>query len=104
MPKCDFNRVAKHTLRHGCSPVNLLHIFRTLFPKNTSGGLLLLSLHLYFLRLLPEAATRRPEACNFLKKETLAPVFSCEFCEISKNIFFTEHLRTTASVLLLMFP
>ena len=23
-------------------------------------------------------------------------VFSCEFCEISKNIFFTEHLRVTA--------
>ena len=31
----------KITLRHGCSPVNLLHIFRTLFPKNTSGRLLL---------------------------------------------------------------
>ena len=29
------------TLRHGCSPVNLLHIFRTSFPKNTPGGLLL---------------------------------------------------------------
>ena len=28
-------------LRHGCSPVNLLHIFRTLFPKNTSERLLL---------------------------------------------------------------
>ena len=27
-------------LRHGCSPVNSLHIFRTPFPKNTSGGLL----------------------------------------------------------------
>ena len=27
------------------------------------------------------------------KKETLAQVFSCEFCEISKNNFFTEHLR-----------
>ena len=26
-------------------------------------------------------------ACNFIKKETLAQVFSCEFCEISKNIF-----------------
>ena len=25
--------------RHVCSPVNLLHIFRTLFPKNTSGRL-----------------------------------------------------------------
>ena len=27
------------TLRHGCSPVKLLHIFRTPFPRNTSGGL-----------------------------------------------------------------
>ena len=24
-------------------------------------------------------------------------MFSCEFCEISKNTFFAEHLRTTAS-------
>ena len=31
------------------------------------------------------------------KKETLAQVFSCEFCEISKNTFFIEHLRATAS-------
>ena len=29
------------TLWSGCSPVNLLHIFRTLFPKNISGRLLL---------------------------------------------------------------
>ena len=28
-------------LRHGCSPVNLLHIFRTPFPRNTSGWMLL---------------------------------------------------------------
>ena len=27
-------------------------------------------------------------ACNFIKKETLAQVFSCEFCEVSKNTFF----------------
>ena len=32
------------------------------------------------------------------KKETLAQVFSCEFCNIFKNTFFTEHLRTAASV------
>ena len=37
------------------------------------------------------------EACNFIKKETQAQVFSCEFCEISKNTFSTEQLRTTAS-------
>ena len=30
----------------------------------------------------------RPQACNFIKKETLVQVFSCEFCEISKNTFF----------------
>ena len=30
-------------------------------------------------------------ACNFIKKETLAQVFSCEFYEISKNTVFTEH-------------
>ena len=33
----------------------------------------------------------------FNKKETLAQVFSCEFREISKNTFFTEHLWTNAS-------
>ena len=31
------------------------------------------------------------------KKETLAQTFSSEFCEISKNTFFAEHLRATAS-------
>ena len=37
------------------------------------------------------------EACNFIKKETLVQVFSCEFSEIFKNIFFTERLWTTNS-------
>ena len=31
--------------------------------------------------------------------ETLTQVFSCEFCEIFKNNFFTENLRTTASAM-----
>ena len=35
---CNFTEI---TLRHGCSPVNLLYIFRTSFPKNLSGRLLL---------------------------------------------------------------
>ena len=33
----------------------------------------------------------------FFNKEALAQVFSCEFCEVFKSIFFTEHLRTIAS-------
>ena len=44
MLKCDFNKVASNfieiTFQLWCS-VNLLYIFRTHFPKNTSGGLLL---------------------------------------------------------------
>ena len=31
--------------------------------------------------------------CNFIKKEILAQVSSCEICEIFKNSFFIEHLR-----------
>ena len=38
-----------------------------------------------------------PETCNFIKKETLAQVFFCEFSEIYKNTFFTEHPLVTAS-------
>ena len=34
----------------------------------------------------------RAQACNFIKKEALAQLFSCEFCENFKRIFLTEHL------------
>ena len=37
-------------------------------------------------------------AATLLKKETLAQVFSCEFCKIFKNTFFTEYLWETASI------
>ena len=37
------------------------------------------------------------QANNFIKLETLAQVFSCEFCEISKDTFFKEHVWATAS-------
>ena len=36
-------------------------------------------------------------ACNVIKRETLAQVFFCEFCEVFKNTIFTEHLLKTAS-------
>ena len=41
----------------------------------------------------------RRTPCNFIKKETLAQVFSSGFCEISKSTFSTEHLQMTASVI-----
>ena len=156
------------TLQLGCFPVNLLHIFRTPFLKNTSGGLLLKThkgkfqyfnfedifnfytfdlLHFcktgaettsnasfqfhwgkfswikilikflepttrgvlqkrMFLEILQNSQENtcarvsfliKLQACNFIKNDTPAKVLSCEFCEISKNIFFTEHLWATAS-------
>ena len=49
-------------------------------------------------RCISRSSRPTSKACNFIKKETLAQVFSCEFCEISKNTFFKEHLWATASV------
>ena len=46
-------------LQHGCSPVNLLHIFGTSFPKNNSGRLLLHS------SLLKVRFTTRLRICLF---------------------------------------
>ena len=42
---CSFIEIA---LQHGCFPVNLLDIFRAPFPKNASGGLLLIGLIVLF--------------------------------------------------------
>ena len=60
-------------------------------------------------RLVPtEAVVRRcsvkkvflvaGQACNFIKKEDLAQLFSCEFCETSKNTFTYRTPLVTASV------
>ena len=55
--------------------------------------------------ILEELSLRcRPKAYNIIKKEALARVFSCQFCEIPKNTFSTEHLHTTASVSLKSSP
>ena len=56
---CNFTEV---TPRHGCCSVILMDIFRPPIYKDTL-------------------------ACNFIKREALAQVFSCEFCEIPKNTF-----------------
>ena len=50
--------------------------------------------HLCQSRLFKKVTGLRPAT---LLKKRLAQAFSCEFCEIFKNTFFTEHLCTTAS-------
>ena len=73
-----------HRSFHGA---DFLIIFKK--KKKERGNVLKYNL----LDIDPEAVVQ-----SFIKKETLTLVFSCEFYEISKNTFFTEHLWTTASV------
>ena len=65
-------------------------------PGQTKDNLENLELNLEHQKHPPEEFCKKAPPTLF-KKESLALVFSCEFIEISKNIFFTEHLRTTAS-------
>ena len=92
------------TLWHGFSLVNLMHIFRTPFPKNTSGGLLLrlstvqitrsrssrpeVFCKKVFLKISQNSQENTCARVSFFNKETLEQMFSCEFCDIFKSIYF----------------
>ena len=52
---------------------------------------------------LNKVAGLRPQACNFIKKETLAQLFSYEFCEIYKNTFYYRTPLVVASGVLINF-
>ena len=78
---------AKFTGKHLCQGLFLIKFQAQILQnsqKNTCARMSLLT-------------KLQDEACNFIKKETLAQVFSREFCENSENTFFTEHLRATVS-------
>ena len=107
--------LSKKRLWHKCFSVNFATFLRTSFLQNTSGRLLLSVTPLFDIwsQFLFKEHTKlkwpycsyrssNPEmffkkcvrkktsqlSCNFIKKEILAQVFSDEFCEISRNIFF----------------
>ena len=58
------NNFIEITLWHGCSPVNLPHIFRTLFIKNTSGQLLLNAAFNYLQKKVIQHQSRISVSCN----------------------------------------
>ena len=64
MPKCGFNKVTSNFIEitlgwlggcDGCSPVNLLHIFKTPFPRNAFGGLPLYWWKIFLWKNITEA-------------------------------------------------
>ena len=71
------NNFLEITFQHGCSPVNLLHIFRTSFPQNTFEVLLLswVCLRLIVLKLATSSFLRECIntylRCKFDYKTTL---------------------------------
>ena len=68
------------TLRHACSPVNLLHISRTPFYKNTSGRLL--------LHLVKSVLPKINVAVNSGQCGEKWP--PCELCKLKKSSAFNR--------------
>ena len=58
--------------RHGCSPVNLLHIFRTPFLKNTSGRLLLNT-------IIGEVENKTPDYIKYVTSQEFKKLTSKDF-------------------------
>ena len=77
---------------------NLSYYWFLFSTEAATRGVLWTKVFLEISQNLQENTCARPEACNFIKKETLAQAFCCELYEISKNILFIEHLCTTAFI------
>ena len=66
------------------------------FSEAATGGVLKEKVFLEMLQDSQENTCARVSVLPAPETQ-VAQVLSCEFCEISKNTFFTEHLWTTVS-------
>ena len=98
-PRISFSQNTYHQYVHH---VNIEKFLRTTFSQNTSqkqppevfcGKKCSQKFHKIH-RKVPVPELHFQQSC---RPQALAQVFSCEFCEISRNTFFTERLWTTAS-------
>ena len=90
----------KKGLQHRCFLMNIEKVIRTPIQKKnkkTKKRTPIWSTRSSHQRCSVRKGVLEAEVCNFMKKETLSQVFSCEFCEISKNTF----LQKTSGRLLL---
>ena len=101
----SFNDLPTRALRILSLYLNLIWSYKASHPQAIKSCFILIFSFLHkkiSCNVSPEAATGGAFCKSLgpatLLKKSLARVFSCEFCEISKNTFFTEHLWTTASV------
>ena len=81
MQLCNFIKI---TLRHECSLLNLLNIFRTPFPNNNSGGLLLVNENRSFRIVFFSV---RKLKTYFWNKENCPPTEAATRRVLSKKVF-----------------
>ena len=98
--------LTKHDLipKHELLQRSFIHgNFQTIFTADTFLHCLRIKLPVHLLEIVQKQCRGsikkaiRPQACNFIKKDALAQVFSCEYFKIFKNTFITEQLQMTAS-------
>ena len=81
------------TLRHGCSPVNLPHVFRTPFLKRTFGWLLL-KLWIVLLQALKKKSSDWGKRIDwfekFIKKSVLRNFAEFTGKHLCQNLFFNK--------------
>ena len=76
--------LCKRLMLNKCNPA-----IKYIFPRLILGCLNLSILYIYNDYLSGfDYEQKQPEACNFIKKDTLAQVFSCEFCETFNSTCF----------------
>ena len=79
------------TLRHGCSSVNLLHIFRAPFLKNTSGWLLLKRKNLVYSFFMPFGWLQKCYKEILLKScHSFFQIFQIDFKNIKNHCFLLQ--------------
>ena len=103
MFSCEFCKISKNTSSHRTSLVAASVYDVVLFEKivNCSWRCSVEKMILEIPQNSQENTCTRAsflikleaQGYNFIKKEALEQMFSSGFCEISKNTFFTEHLR-----------
>ena len=84
------NKFIEITLRHGCSPVNFLHIFRRPFLKNTSGWLLL---RVMILRYAPNQILIASLISIIKKKAVDKNVVDYKITNLVHKNQFTKHVQ-----------
>ena len=102
---CNFIEI---TLQHGCSPVSLLHIFRTSFRKNTSGWLLLPLFKNYCFSVLKGQIIRirfisKRSNSNFSTLITFRALYTGVILQLSQKSSLLKFYFTAATAMSLWF-